>query len=256
MTRWTDDSQLPSTWMVEGWSGVSAWCTGRQGGVSLPPYASLNVSRAVGDLESSVAENRRRALARAGGRRPVWGRLVHGADAVWIAGDKDAPAADALLTRDPGVVLGMTYADCVPLLIAAPDEGVVGVAHAGWRGTVQNIAGRLVAELARAGIAASALHIAVGPAIGPCCYQVDRPVADRVRDLVAAPERLGPDGPEHWRLDLPGLNADLFAAAGVPAAQITQSRLCTACHPDWFFSHRGDGGRTGRQGAFICLSPR
>jgi YfiH family protein len=254
MARWVDQEGPPRRWQVEGWAGVLAWGTGRLGGVSPPPYATLNVSLAVGDVPAAVIENRRRAVAPAAFRRPVFARLVHGVDAVLVEGTgQHLPAADLLFTRDPSVVLAMTFADCVPLYWHSPGAGLVGIGHAGWRGTVRNLAGVAVDFLRGEGAAPDDVYLAVGPAIGPCCYQVDEPVARAVRQLgLDADETLIPDGSGHWRLDLPGLNRLLAVRAGVPDAHISLCGLCTACHPDWFFSHRREGGHTGRQGGFIC----
>jgi len=180
--------------------------------------------------------------------------LVHGVDAVLVDGTEDTlPAADLLFTREPSVLLAMTFADCVPLYWYSAAAGLVGLAHAGWRGTVRNLAGVAVDFLTSRGGTPNDVFMAVGPAIGPCCYQVDDPVAQMVRRLGADVEAtLSPDGTGRWRLDLPGLNRLLAMRAGVPDAHISLSGLCTACHPDWFCSHRREGGRTGRQGGFIC----
>src|SRR5579875_799846 len=133
---------------LTGWPGVRAWMSGRRGGVSPPPFGTLNLSVHVRDLAPAVAENRRRALLPAGRRKPLWARPQHGGRVLKV--DETTAAVepgDGLLTPDPGVVLAQTFADCVPLYPHAPDIGWVGLLHAGWRGTVARIAAAGVAAL-------------------------------------------------------------------------------------------------------------
>ena len=255
MTRWMRaEAQGILAWRVDGWSDVRAWCTGRQGGVSLPPFASLNLSRSVGDLPAAVEENRRRALHLAPGRSAIWAQLVHGRDTAWVdASSSPGPMADVLLTRDPSVVLAMSFADCVPVWIYAPDLPAVALVHAGWRGTALSAVEAAVAALEKEGAQPEHLLAAVGPAIGGCCYEVDDPVVSRLSTLPAADSAIRSDGNGRYHLDLARMNWAQLAAAGVPAARIARTALCTACHPAWFFSHRGERGRTGRLGGFISL---
>jgi len=192
------------------------------------------------------------ALAALGVEPPTvrYARQVHGAACL----DADAAASggligtgDALFTRQRGRPLAIFTADCVPLIVADPAGAVLGMAHAGWRGTVQGIAERLVATLVgRAGARADRLTAAIGPSIGPCCYEVDEPVVGPLRSAFpAAWERwvrpVGPDRPGRWWLDLWTANADQLAVAGVPGAAILSPRLCTGCRRDRFFSYRMEG---------------
>jgi purine-nucleoside/S-methyl-5'-thioadenosine phosphorylase / adenosine deaminase len=188
-------------------------------------------------------------------------RQVHGA-ACLVA---DAAAAgsvgeaDALLTTVPGVPLAIMTADCLAIVLADPAVPALGVAHAGWRGTVAGIAGRLVATLAqRAGARPERLTAAIGPSIGPCCYEVDEPVIGPLR--AAFPESserwARPRSAGKWWLDLWQANADQLVAAGVPPGAITNPRLCTSCRADLFFSYRREG-RGGRLAAVATLgAPR
>ena len=155
---------------------------------------------------------------------------------------------DALFTRQRGRPLAIFTADCVPLIVADPERRVLGMAHAGWRGTVRGIAGRLVATLVeQAAARPERLRAAIGPSIGPCCYEVDEPVvgplaggvSGGVGTLGAARGR--PADPDHWSLDLWAANADQLVAAGVPAGAISSPRLCTGCRRDLFFSYRKEG---------------
>jgi YfiH family protein len=242
-------------WRLEEWPGAVAWFVGRQGGVSLPPYATLNVGRSVRDLEPAVRENRRRAEALGAPGRPVrYMRLAHGAAVHWLAPERELPVADAVFVEDGREVLAVTFADCLPIWLMARTRSVGGLVHAGWRGTVADVAGRAVRELKRAGVAPHEIVVALGPGIGPCCYEVDERVAGLVRALAGGEAFLLPSGPGRYRLDLPGLNRHLLEQAGVLPEHITDAGLCTGCRLDWFFSHRREGGRTGRMGGYLWLT--
>jgi YfiH family protein len=180
-----------------------------------------------------------RLLAAAGvaGAAPSGQRQVHG-DRVLPAGEADGAEADGLLwlRGDPvDPVPGVRTADCVPILLAARSGRAAAAVHAGWRGTAAGIAGRAVAALAAAGVGAADLVAAVGPAIGPCCYEV----GDEVVRALGAPA----GGPT---VDLRALNRALLEAAGVPRSAIHLAPWCTRCRPDLFFSHRRDGEAAGR----------
>jgi hypothetical protein len=193
-----------------------------------------------------------------GAARIRYARQVHGAECL----DADAgPAAlvgtgDALFTRARGRPLAVFTADCVALIVADPAGPALGVAHAGWRGTVRGVAGALVRALVeQAGARADRLRAAIGPSIGPCCYEVDEPVVGPLR--AAFPEAwagwVRPGAPGKWWLDLWRANADQLAAAGVPRAAIQSPELCTACRRDLFFSYRKEG-LAGRLAALAVLA--
>ena len=177
--------------------------------------------------------------------RQVHGDLCLDADAVEAAGL--VGTGDALYTRQRGRALAVFTADCVPVIVVDPVQGALGVAHAGWRGTVRGVAGRLVATLVeRAGARLEHLRAAIGPSIGPCCYEVDGPVVDPLRAGFPAewarwarPRARGHEG--RWWLDLWAANADQLVAAGVPAGSVASPRLCTGCRRDLFFSYRKEG---------------
>ncbi len=241
--------------------------TTRQGGVSRGTYKSLNMALHVGDLEGAVLENRRRACAAlgAGLEDMVCGQQVHGAHVQVVTwshrgmGSRDCggaiPGCDALVTGRPGVLLSSYYADCVPLLILDPVKGAVGLAHAGWKGTVSRIAAVALVTMARSfGSDPGDCLAAIAPSIGPCCYEVDRPVIDALYaggfDL---PTFALPAGPDRWRLDLPGLNRAVLEEAGLRPQSIAVSGLCTMCNPELFFSYRGQSGMCGRMASLITL---
>jgi len=246
---------------IAGLDGVThAFCT-RLGGVSEEPFASLNTGFLVGDREGAVRRNLER-ICGAFAIPPGWMVLmgqVHGDRICVIDGDGPPPGSvpecDGMITARPNVALGIRTADCVPLLFVDPVRRVVGVAHAGWRGTARGIAAKMVGTFEeRFSSRRKDLWIAVGPAIGPCCYQVDAPVRDAFADRGDAEAFLRPcpeDG--RWMLDLELANRLQLLDAGIPEGNILACSLCTACRQELFFSHRGGRGRTGRLLNFLML---
>jgi len=233
----------------------------RLGGVSHEPFAALNVGRSVGDDQAAVAQNLTRIYASLGltPDQVVTAHQVHGNRVAVVAaqdGGRVVPATDALATDTPGLALLLRFADCQPIILYDPARCALGLVHAGWRGLAQGIARRAVETMQEAfGTSAADLLAGLGPAIGPCCYTVGDDVAAALG--YALPDwrkvmTLDPSG-TGWRLDLPAANAQQLAAAGVPARQMEQTGLCTACHNDEFFSHRADNGQTGRFAAVACL---
>lgn len=231
----------------------------RQGGVSPPPWDSLNVGGSVGDDIVHVRENRIRSF-NALGRDPasihdVW--LIHGTQAVHADAPRDLaekpPQADILTTDNPKVTLFMRYADCVPLLFHDARRGVIALAHAGWQGTVRGVAAAtLEAMHRRYGTQARDVRAAVGPAIGPDHYEVGADVAEQVRAAFGArADSLLETHGARFHLDLWGANRLQLEGAGV--AQVEVAGLCTACHLEDWYSHRAEKGKTGRFGALIAL---
>jgi YfiH family protein len=181
---------------------------------------------------------------------------VHGKTVAVARGDAaDAPRADALTSRDPSLLLAVRVADCVPLLLADRRTGAVVAVHAGWRGAAANIAGEAVRAMRDLyDSPAEAVIAALGPSIGACHYEVGADVETAFRDAGWSESKL--DG---WftrdgsRLthDVAAAVADQLRSAGVRADAVHISGLCTACHPDWFYSYRRDGAGTGRLVGFI-----
>lgn len=237
--------------------------TTRHEGVSRPPYNSLNLGSNTFDSPHNV-EGNRSLLARAVGAgldRLVTVKQVHGTDLLVI----DAPnpdfahfhalECDGIITNQPQVLIGVTVADCVPVLLHDPVKGAIAALHAGWKGTAGEICKKGVAALRELfGSDPAGILAAIGPAIGPCCYEVDAPVMEAFKkgpsgwDLHAVPRGAG-----KWGLDLPGANRRQLKEAGLSDDNISVSTMCVSCNPELFFSYRRDGGETGRQMGFIML---
>ncbi len=184
--------------------------------------------------------------------------LEHGSTVLQVTREnygQYAGPADGLITNEPGCGLTMNYADCAPILLFDPVNRAIGLGHAGWQGAVKDLPGALVRAMGNAfGSNPSQLIAAMGPAIGPCCYEVGEPVISAVRDTFPDPhELLRPqvNGPRP-HFDLPEANRRRLDAAGLN--QIEVSELCTACRTDLFFSHRAEKGVTGRFGVVFILS--
>ncbi len=195
-----------------------------------------------------------RALAGAGIdlTRAAWARQVHGADVVRVGPDGGfAGSADALVSTELGVVLAIFTADCLAVVLHDSDARALAVAHVGWRGTVRGAAQAAVAALVNLGARPHRLRAAITPSIGPCCYEVDEPVAAELRQAHPAMwERwVTPARPGHWLLDLWRANEDLLARSGVPTEQIENARLCTACHTELLYSYR-----KGHRGRLVTLA--
>jgi polyphenol oxidase len=240
---WRDEHGL--RWLEADLPGAHAAFSTRLGGTSKGPFESLNLAILTGDDVGAVAENRRR-LAAALGMPPdhvVIGRQVHRSEVLHHDGPQ-APSPFAQPGPDPPEVDGHDFesdglgalvfvADCLP--VALSGEGGAAILHCGWRGLAGGIVERGVERV-------GATAAAIGPGIGPCCYEVGEEVLARFLPL-------GEGVTEGGKLDLPQVARRLLDRAGV--AQVESADLCTSCKPDLFFSHRRDGPRTGRQGGLV-----
>ena len=233
-------------WLEWELPGARAAFSTRVGGVSSAPYDALNVAIRTGDEREHVLENRTR-LASALGRTPdgvVMGRQVHGADLkrhdarqsprVYADVAPSPDQVDAQVTSSADLTPLVMVADCLPVALAG--ERGAAMVHCGWRGLAGGIVDRAVTEVRAEGAA-------IGPGIGPCCYEVGEEVLAEFSDL---------DGVAEGRvLDLPAVARALLRRAGVNAVET--AGLCTSCHPELFYSHRRDGERTGRQSGLVWL---
>jgi len=242
--------------------GVPHAFSTRIGGVSSPPYDSLNLGyltkETAPDNNTDVAENFRRLRAAVGLQRRmrVQVRQVHG-PGVHIASPepqrlRDAPAADAIVGDLPQTMLTIRTADCVPVLLSSRDGTVVAAIHAGWRGIVAGVIGTAIATMrARFGVAAGELLAAVGPCIGISAFEVGEEVADEfVRAGLAGAVRRETAAQPH--IDLSAAVTAQLAGCGLSAGSIECCDRCTFRDADDFFSHRRDCGRTGRMAAVIA----
>jgi YfiH family protein len=229
-------------WEAEGYEVAF---TTRVGGVSEGPYASLNLGRKSGDIPERADENRRIACEAIGAdvEKLALNYQVHSTRVLRAAPAVRGEHADGLWTDEPGLPLLAMSADCLPIAVARADTSTpaVAVLHAGWRGLLAGI----VAEGTEA-LGDGVLTAAIGPAIGPCCYEVGEEVAAPFR------ERFGDDVVREGRLDLWTSAERALRAAGVQ--RVDRFDRCTACEPETFFSHRRDAGCTGRQGVIAYVT--
>lgn len=187
--------------------------------------------------------------------RQVHGRAVQVVRRADDHTDATIGSADAVVSLTPDCAVSVRIADCVPTLIADRGQRVVAAVHGGWRGTAAGIAAAAVQAIGELGIPAGDLVAAIGPAIGPCCYQVDEAVRDAFRTTEPGCDPwFAGDGKGRWRLDLPMATRDQLEAAGVPATSIGLSGACTAHQADAWYSFRREGAAAGRMVAAIRLA--
>ena len=259
--RGADGDELPLLVSPIVPAGFRHGFTTRAGGVSEPPFASLNLGWKWGDASDRVAENHRRLLAVAGATAMFRVVQVHGVrilrvraadDPAFVAGQE----ADGLASSELGLGLSVHVADCTPILMACPETGACAALHAGWRGTVAGMAAAGVRNMvAQFGCRPRDLCVAMGPCIGACCFEVGPEVATAFRAAMpSAGENgviLSPAGKKD-RIDLRRFQRVQLEAAGVPPESIDASTDCTFCDPRVrFFSFRRAGRATGQLVGFI-----
>jgi YfiH family protein len=248
------ESSTPST--IQGF-------TTRHEGISRPPYNSLNLGANTDDSPHNV-EGNRSLLARTFGitqEQLVTVRQNHGSDILAINEPNDDLShfqgieADAIMTNQPGVMIGVTVADCVPILLFDPVKKVIAVVHAGWQGTAARISALAIQGMVKIfDCHAKNIKAAIGPCINPCCYEVDQPVKDAFKSQSDIWNAITvPVGTGKWRLDLALANRMQLEDAGLLTGSIQTSGNCVSCQKELFFSHRRDAGETGRQMGFIML---
>lgn len=276
------NSGTPMLLHLEPWRAeyktITAGFTGRAGGSGTEPYNSFNCAFHVGDDPDVVLSNRRLLAGKLGFPLEAWtcGEQTHGKDIAVITepqrgkGSLDRASAfqatDGLLTNVPGVLLTSFYADCVPLFFYDPRHSAVGLAHAGWKGTVAEIAAEMVSRMGEVyGSRPEDILAAIGPSIGDCCYEVDDYVMDHVRRLEAVlnPLTRTEGAPDLYRvserdssksmLNLKEMNQRIMIKAGILPTHIECTSWCTSCNSDLFFSYRKENGVTGRMTSWIGI---
>jgi len=228
--------------------GLIAGVTTRRGGVSPEPFG-MNISAKVGDDPAAVDANRRRAFAAFGvsERAIAHPGQVHSDRIERVSGAGRVADCDALMTTVPGLFLAVTIADCVPILLHDPVSGLCAAVHSGWRGSAENILGKSIAAILRAGLSrAEHLRAYIGPSAGVCCYEVGEEVAARFdRRFVVG------SGNGRLHVDLKIFNRSVLLSCGIPEDQIDCSRHCTICEGEHFHSYRRERERSGRMMALI-----
>ncbi|GGG89914.1 peptidoglycan editing factor PgeF [Paenibacillus radicis (ex Gao et al. 2016)] len=282
--RAVQSAKGPSLFLLSPWleqnEQLTAGFTGRDGGVSEAPWTSLNLALHVGDRDEDVVRNRSLLTEALDWPFEAWtcGEQVHGCEVQHI-GPKDRgkgrlsrdsaiPDTDAIMTDVPGVLLASFYADCVPLYFYDPEHEAVALAHAGWKGTVLEIAAKTIQAMAdRYGTKPEQVRAAIGPSIDACCYEVDGIVIDRLEELAsrfaasetaaAADESLMKRMPNGKAMvNLKQFNRQIMIKAGILPIHIELSKWCTGCNREKFFSHRMEGGSTGRMASWIGIRER
>ena len=251
---------------------VVAAVSTRKGGVSVDGFSSLNMSFSSGDDADNIYENRSRFLSLFGidSRQIICCNQVHGTNITQASSalcgrgamgrDNAIPDCDGLMTNEANVPITMNFADCTPLLFYGPVHTAIAVSHGGWRGTAQNIDAVTLAKMHAAyGTQAKDVLVAIGPAIGSCCFEVGQDVIDAFSSLFLPDEMktlAKEKGDGKYLFDLPTVHKKLLLRAGVTEDHIESSGLCTYCHNDLFYSYRKathEGIRTGRHMAVMML---
>ncbi|WP_257350176.1 peptidoglycan editing factor PgeF [Pseudalkalibacillus decolorationis] len=247
-------------------SSIIAGISTRYGGVSLDPYDTLNLGLHVNDDSECVVENRHRLATDVGIplERWVFAEQVHSSSIQKVTTDDCAKGSesyetgimgvDGLYTNESNVVLSAAFADCVPLFFSSKQHSIVGIAHAGWKGSVLQIAEKMVnLWVQNECIRVEDIEVVIGPSIQSCCYEVDDRVINEVNKVVnkgePTPYTFNHDG--SYQLNLQQLNKQILIRNGISPENIRQSSHCTSCQVDDYFSHRKENGKTGRMLGFI-----
>lgn len=239
----------------------------RLGGVSTDEFTSMNLAFNRGDSPENVTENYKRFCKSAGfdyesltassQDHHTFVRAVTKENVgVGIYKPKDIESVDALITNEPGVTLVTYYADCTPLFFVDTKQKAIGLAHAGWRGTVGRIGDNVVKKMQSLYCTdPSDIKAAIGPAISVCCYEVDKPCADNflALDELDSTKFVFPKGNGKFMIDLLETNRQILVHAGVKNENITVSDVCTNCNNELLWSHRATKGHRGTMSAFMCI---
>jgi len=265
MIQTEKDMVLYSSEMMHRY-GIVNFFPARTGGVSEGAYASLNFTSSTGDSKEKVEKNIRHLIESTGGKldRTVRTKQIHGKiirrvgssdGGVGICGERSVPACDGLFTDIQDMTLMVSSADCPNILVYAPDKGMIGAAHAGWRGTAMDIAGELIEKMREAGCNPGKMTAFLPPAIGACCFDTDEDVPTALLKAYGEEIRMyiREVSPGRCRIDLQRINAQSMVWHGLCAERIVVCPICTCCHTD-FYSHRRSGPIRGL-GASIIRMP-
>lgn len=239
----------------------------RLGGVSVGEFASMNMAFNRGDNPENVTENYKRICKSAGfdfdsltasaQDHNTFVRAVTSENkGVGIYKPRDLHSVDALITNEKGVTLVTYYADCTPLFFVDIKQKAIGLAHAGWRGTVGRIGEKVVKKMTELyGTNPADIVAAIGPAISVCCYEVDKPCADNFYALsdLDSSRFVFPKDNGKYMIDLLETNKQILISAGVKNENITVSDVCTNCNSELLWSHRATKGKRGTMSAFMCI---
>lgn len=244
-------------------NGMLHFFTTRLGGVSRPPYHSLNLSFATQDDPYAIQENRSLVENAFETRLTKWANQVHGSKVLSIKKKlsldsqkemQEELEADALITSTSGVPLAMYFADCVPIFLHDPIKQVIALSHGGWRGTVEEVAKKTVKEM-QSEYASNPEDIvaAIGPSIGPCCFEVQSDAMEQFKTTFSYWPQIVKQTKHQCTIDLWQANLLQLRETGVLPENIFISQFCTSCNYDLFYSHRRDRGVTGRMAALIIF---
>jgi len=239
--------------------------TTKNGGYSQQEYSSLNMGFHVGDVFENVQNNRHLLAGKLHYSVNQWVgcKQTHEVNIAEITeadrgiGSLDYESAldrvDGLITEDKDVLLTLCYADCVPIFFLAPSKRVIGIVHAGWKGSVHHIVGNMVQKFVEKNASLNDIQVVIGPSICSSCYVVDEKVIRYVDEVLknqeSKPYHIITEG--QYKLDLKKLNKTLLLEKGIPEENISTSSYCSSCQDTLFYSHRRDQGKTGRMMAFI-----
>jgi len=264
---------LLSQWMKHN-QQLTVGFTTRNGGVSKAPYHSFNIGLHVNDVAVDVLHNRQKLAQSVGLSFDAWtnGEQIH-SNHIAIVTSKERgkgrnsmvdaiQGVDGLLTNEPDILLTSFYADCVPLYFWDEENGVVGLAHAGWKGTAAAIVFEMINTMKTTYHSdPKQIRCAIGPAIGDCCYEVNHVVIDRIMELwhtLELPEQalesvFSNKSEDNAHINLKEINRQIMIKAGILPSRIEISEWCTGCARHLFYSHRMEDGKTGRMASWIGI---
>lgn len=244
---------------------LTVGCSSKKNDVN---WTHSNYALHVGKDKEQVVENRKKLVQQIGMPFSSWtsGEQVHDTQIAIVTqvdrgrGNLSRESAffntDGLMTEEVNILLTTYYADCVPLYFYSPDIDMIATVHAGWKGTVGSIVGKVIEMFIQRGAKIENMRAAIGPSIGSCCYEVDEKVIDPLKAVILSEDDLRTvteeqDQEMRWKLNLKKANKILMERVGVLPEHISVSSWCTSCYPDYFHSHRRDAGDTGRMVAWI-----